>query len=51
MAVDGDEAHGFLLREVAVDAEDADGEEAGFVGQGRGRAAVDVDGPVGREAV
>lgn len=46
-----DEPDGLLLREVALDVDDAGGEEAGFGGEGAVGALVDVEGAVGGEAV
>lgn len=45
------DADGFLLGEVAVYVDDANGEEASFVGKGFPGAVVDVDGSVRGEAV
>ena len=45
------DADGFLLSEVALYVNDADGEEAGFVREGFPGAVVDVDGSVRGEAV
>lgn len=40
-----------MLREVALDVDDAGGEEAGFGGEGAVSALIDVEGAVGGEAV
>ena len=50
-AFDDYDADGFLLGEVAVDVNDADGEKAGLVREGFACAGVDVYGSVGSEAV
>lgn len=49
--LDDDQAHGFVLGEVALDVDDAHGEETGFAGEGAVGAFVYEEGAVGREAV
>lgn len=46
-----DQSHSFVLRECPGDIDDADGEEAGFLGEGEMCTGIDVDGPVGCETV